>query len=145
MFLGEDKHSLDGKGRLVMPSRHRGQLHDGCVISRDQDGNLMVYPAKTYADTVAAKAMAMTDSREARRYRRSLFGAADTQTLDSSGRLLLRPELRDWAGIPDSGDVVIVGVFDHLELWPEDRWERAKAQGDAVFRDSDDEEDEDLD
>lgn len=142
MFLGEDNHSLDGKGRLVMPSRHRRRLEDGCVVSKDEDGNLMVYPVDTYEDTVAARAMAMSDSREARRYRRTLFGAADMQTLDSSGRLLLRPELREWAGIDDSSAVVIVGVFDHLELWPEERWEHAKAQGDETFRDNDEEDEE---
>ena len=143
MFLGEDRHNVDSKGRLVLPSRYRSQLSEqGCVIAKGQDGHLMVFPTTVYQEK-AAEANAMPNDRAGRRYRRILFGGADQQVPDSSGRLLVRSELRDYAEIEIGDPVAVIGVYDHIELWNAEKYEREREIGDAAYLD-DDEEDEEL-
>lgn len=143
MFLGEDRHSVDGKGRLVLPSRYRSQLTEqGCVITKGQDRHLMVLPTAVYK-AKAEEALARPNDRASRRYRRAFFGGADQQNPDSSGRLLLRADLREYAELETGSPVVVVGVYDHIELWNADRYEAERLKGDAAYRDED-EEDEDT-
>lgn len=143
MFLGEDRHNVDSKGRLVLPSRYRSQLSEqGCVITKGQDGHLMVFPTTVYQEK-ADEALAMPNDKAGRRYRRTLFGGADQQVPDTSGRLLLRSDLREYAGLETGEAVAVVGVFDHIELWNAPRFDSERQIGDAAYLD-DDEEDEDL-
>lgn len=144
MFLGEDRHNVDSKGRLVLPSRYRSQLSEqGCVIAKGQDGHLMVFPTKVYQGK-ADEAHAMPNDKAGRRYRRILFGGADQQVPDSSGRLLVRSELRDYAEIEIGGPVAVIGVYDHIELWNAAKYDLEREIGDAAYLDVDDEEDEEL-
>lgn len=134
---------MDSKGRLVLPSRYRSQLSEqGCVIAKGQDGHLMVFPTTVYQEK-ADEANAMPNDKAGRRYRRILFGGADQQAPDSSGRLLVRSELRDYAGIEIGDPVAVIGVYDHIELWNAAKYDRERAKGDAAYLD-DDEEDEEL-
>lgn len=143
MFLGEDRHNVDSKGRLVLPSRYRSQLSEqGCVIAKGQDGHLMVFPTTVYQGK-ADEANAMPNDKAGRRYRRILFGGADQQVPDSSGRLLVRSELRDYAGLEIGEPVAVIGVYDHIELWNAEKYDREREIGDAAYLD-DDEEDEEL-
>jgi MraZ protein len=143
VFLGEDRHNVDSKGRLVLPSRYRSQLSEqGCVIAKGQDGHLMVFPTTVYQEK-ADEANAMPNDKAGRRYRRILFGGADQQVPDSSGRLLVRSELRDYAGLEIGGPVAVIGVYDHIELWNAEKYDREREIGDAAYLD-DDEEDEEL-
>ncbi|HSJ27050.1 MAG TPA: division/cell wall cluster transcriptional repressor MraZ [Acidimicrobiia bacterium] len=143
VFLGEDRHNVDGKGRLVLPSRYRSQLSEqGCVITKGQDGHLMVFPTKVYEEK-AAEALAMPNDKAGRRYRRTMFGGADQQVPDSSGRLLLRSDLRDYAHLEIGDTVAVVGVYDHIELWAAARYEEERERGDAAYLDGE-EEDEEL-
>ncbi|MEX1005098.1 MAG: division/cell wall cluster transcriptional repressor MraZ [Acidimicrobiia bacterium] len=145
MFLGEDRHNVDGKGRLVLPSRYRSQLSEqGCVIAKGQDGHLMVFPTTVYQGK-ADEANAMPNDKAGRRYRRILFGGADQQVPDSSGRLLVRSELREYAGLEIGEPVAVIGVYDHIELWNAEKYDREREIGDAAYLDDDDEEeDEEL-
>ena len=143
MFLGEDRHNVDSKGRLVLPSRYRNQLSEqGCVVAKGQDGHLMVFPTKVYEEK-AAEALAMPNDRAGRRHRRIMFGGSEQQVPDSSGRLLLRSDLRDFAKLEIGETVAVVGVFDHIELWNAARFDKERLEGDAEYLD-DDEEDEEL-
>ncbi len=143
MFLGEDRHNVDSKGRLVLPSRYRSQLSEqGCVIAKGQDGHLMVFPTSVYQGK-ADEANAMPNDKAGRRYRRILFGGADQQVPDSSGRLLVRSELRDYAGLEIGEPVAVIGVYDHIELWNAEKYDREREIGDAAYLD-DDEEDEEV-
>ena len=135
---------MDSKGRLVLPSRYRSQLSEqGCVIAKGQDGHLMVFPTTVYQGK-ADEANAMPNDRAGRQYRRVLFGGADQQVPDSSGRLLVRSELRDYAKIEIGDPVAVVGVYDHIELWNAAKYDHVREMGDAAYLDVDDEEDEEL-
>lgn len=142
MFLGEDTHSLDGKGRVVLPARYRSDLAEGCIVAKGEDRQLQVFTRDAY-ERKAAEVRAMPSGRTARRVQRTFFGGADEQALDKTGRLLLKAELRDYAGLSEGGDVKVVGVYDHIELWAPELFEADKARGEEEFTrdDEDDEED----
>lgn len=140
MFLGEDTHALDEKGRVVMPSRFRSELADGCVVSAGREGQLNVFPVDVYLSE-ARELRSRPRSRLGDRQERFFFGLADQQTLDKSGRLLVKPELRSLAGLEVAGGVVVLGMFDHVELWDPAAYEREKELAREAYmeRESDEE------
>jgi len=140
VFLGEDRHNLDGKGRLVLPSRYRSQLTEqGCVIAKGQDGHLMVFPTSVYEATIASQARSLPNDKASRQFRRTLFGGADQQVPDSSGRLLIRADLRQFAELDEAPTVAVVGVYDHIELWNSSRYDDERTRGDAAYVDDEEE------
>ncbi len=136
MFLGEFFHSLDGKGRVVMPSAFRRGLEEGCVLAKGQDGQLVVFSVDDF-QAKAAEVMERDQNRGGRRFSRTMFGGADLQSIDKSGRLIVKPDLRAFAGLDGSTEVAVVGVFDHVELWNRDRYVADRAAGDEIFVEED--------
>ncbi len=137
MFLGEYFHSLDGKGRVVMPAGFRRGLEEGCVVAKGQDRQLLVFPSEDFA----AKASEVIDrpaDKGGRRVARTVFGGADLQAPDKSGRVLVKPDLRDFASLETSTEIVVLGVYDHIELWNRDRYVRDREAGDAIYIEEDD-------
>lgn len=139
MFLGEDVHTLDPKGRVVMPSRFRERLTDACIVTKGQDGQLVVFPRATW-ERKAADAMERPQNRAGRQFARTFFASADEQSLDKAGRLLVKPELRTYASLESGSDVVVLGVYDHVELWNASSYEADRAAGDQAFLEEDGEE-----
>ncbi len=136
MFLGEFFHSLDGKGRVVMPSTFRRGLEEGCVLTKGQDGQLLVFSVVDF-EAKAAEVMERDQDRGGRRFSRTVFGGADLQTMDKSGRLLVKPDLRSFAGFEGSNEIAVVGVYDHVELWNRDRYVAERVAGDEMFVEED--------
>jgi len=124
MFIGEYRHSLDDKGRLAVPVKFRGDLESGAIVTRGLDGCLYVYTAAEWqklADKLAAMPMSQANSRAFARL--MLAGAMDVQ-IDGQGRVVLPEYLRDYAGIRKN--VVVAGLYNHLELWDEKAWNEYK-------------------
>jgi MraZ protein len=134
VFLGEYFHSLDGKGRVVMPSSFRRRLEDGCVVSKGQDGQLVIFSAADF-EKKASEVIELPQDRDGRRFSRTVFGGADLQTLDKSGRVLVKPDLREFADIETATEVAVVGVFDHVELWSKEVYVTDRETGDVSYRD----------
>lgn len=138
MFLGEDVHTLDGKGRVVMPSRFRDELSESCVVTKGRDGHLEVYPSSAWQEK-AEEAMARPQNRAGRRFLRTFFAGADEQTLDKAGRLLVKPDLRTYAELEAGSEVVVLGVFDHIEIWNAESYRSERTIGDEAFLEDDEE------
>jgi MraZ protein len=137
VFLGEYFHSLDGKGRVVMPSSFRRRLEDGCVITKGQDGQLVIFPAEEFQQK-ATEVIERPQDRAGRQFSRTLFGGADLQTPDKSGRVLVKEDLRTFGGLDPSTEIAVLGVFDHIELWEKDRYLTERASGDERYREEED-------
>ncbi len=137
VFLGEYFHSLDGKGRVVMPSGFRRGLEDGCVLAKGQDGQLALFAVDDF-EAKAVEVVDMPQNRSGRRFARTVFGGADLQGLDKSGRVLVKPDLREFAGLEAASEIAVIGVFDHIELWNRGRWMADKAEGDQTYLEEDD-------
>lgn len=136
MFLGEYFHSLDGKSRVVMPSGFRRDLEDGCVVTKGQDRQLVLFPSGEF-EARAAEVTAMQQNRSGRRFSRTVFSGADLQTLDKSGRVLIKPDLRDFADLETGTEIAVIGVYDHVELWNKTLFLEDRAAGDQSYLEED--------
>jgi len=132
VFLGEYFHSLDGKGRVVMPSSFRRRLEEGCVITKGQDGQLVIFAADDF-ETKATEVIERPQDRGGRRFSRTVFAGADLQSPDKSGRVLVKEDLRRFASLVVGTEIAVLGVFDHIELWDKDRYVTERASGDESF------------
>lgn len=136
MFLGEYFHSLDGKSRVVMPSGFRRDLEDGCVVTKGQDRQLVLFPSGEF-EARAAEVTEMQQNRSGRRFSRTVFSGADLQTLDKSGRVLIKPDLRDFADLATGTEIAVIGVYDHVELWNKALYLEDRAAGDQSYLEED--------
>ena len=121
MFLGEFTHSLDGKGRLTVPSKYREQLASGLVVTRNPVERCLLAMPLSKWDEVAEKinALPLADPNSAA-FRRAVFSAAEDLTPDKSGRILISQRLREYAGI--DSEALIAGVHSFIEIWQPKRW-----------------------
>jgi MraZ protein len=121
MFMGEYQHSLDDKGRLIMPAKFRDELSENFVVTRGLDNCLFVYPTEEWRILEEKlKTLPMT-SKDARAFVRFFFSGANECEMDKTGRISLPQNLRDHAGLEK--EVVIIGVSNRVELWSKDRWD----------------------
>jgi MraZ protein len=120
MFQGASQLTLDGKGRVSMPVRHRDALVTSCegrlTLTRHPDGCLLVYPRPVWESRRQQIAQLPYS---ARALQRVLLGSALDVELDSAGRMLVSTELRAAAGL--ERDVMLLGMGTHLELWDSSR------------------------
>jgi MraZ protein len=120
MLLGEHEHTLDEKNRLTLPAKLRAAFEDGVVLTRGLDGCLFAYPRGEW-ERLAERIRSLDPLQESSRVmQRHFFGGASQGELDRQGRLVVPAGLLDHAGI--DRDVVVAGVFDHLEIWDRATW-----------------------
>ncbi len=125
MFRGSSFHTIDAKGRLIIPARFRDVIRaDGgerVMLSR-MDGCLVAYPLDEWR-RIEARILQMAQKNDSmRRFRRVFIGGAFDCACDKQERILIPPLLRDYAGFQK--DVVLVGVLDHFEIWAREKWEQ---------------------
>lgn len=128
MFMGEYNHTVDAKGRLIVPSRFREQLGDEFVVTKGLDGCLFVYDnAEWKALEEKLNALPLT-SVNARKFSRFFLAGATTCEVDKQGRILLPAVLREFARIDK--DAVLVGVGSRIEIWSRDNWNQSNTYDD---------------
>ncbi len=121
MFMGEYSHTIDAKGRLIIPSKFREALGDEFVVTKGMDGCLFVFDEPEWqAFEEKLRSLPMID-KEARQFTRFFLAGAASLEVDKQGRILLPGVLREFAGI--TKDAVLVGVGSRVEIWSKDRWE----------------------
>lgn len=128
MYLGEYRHSMDQKGRIILPAKFRDSMRAGCVITKGQDRCLVIFDSegwKLYVSRI--RSLSQMDSK-VRAFMRSVFGSASDVIPDSQGRVLVPPKLREYAGL--ERDVVVAGVDDHVEVWDASAWDRVIEEAD---------------
>ena len=125
MFLGRFAHNLDSKGRLAVPARFRASLEKGLVLTRGLDRCVAAYPMTAW-DELAGKVSALPmTAPNARQFRRMVFAEAANLALDGQGRIVVPPELREYAGI--DREAVVIGVHTSFEIWSPSGWEAMQA------------------
>lgn len=131
MFLGEYAHSVDEKGRMIVPARFRTELGANFVVTRGLDHCLFVYPAAEWqALSDKLKALPLTKG-DARSFARFLFSGASECELDKQGRILLPTSLREYAYIDK--DVMVIGVSSRVEIWAGAEWRKYSAAAEADY------------
>jgi MraZ protein len=133
LFTGSVEHSLDDKGRLVVPARFRERLGAGFFLTIARpDPCLALYPAATWAELCAKLEAAPVKDAAYRSFVRFLFAHTDELSCDTQGRLMIPAALRAYASIEK--DVVSIGSLTRVEIWSRDEYER-QAQDAAAGRD----------
>ena len=128
MFMGEYNHTVDAKGRLIVPSKFREQLGDEFVVTKGLDGCLFVYENTEWKILEEKlKALPLTNA-NARKITRFFLAGACQCEVDKQGRILLPAVLRDFAGIDK--DAVLVGVGSRIEIWSKDAWNESNTYDD---------------
>lgn len=131
MFMGEYQHSLDSKGRLIIPAKFREELGDNFIVTRGLDHCLFVYPKSEWDILVQKlKSLPLTRS-DARRFVRFLLSGAIECELDKQGRITLPASLREYAELEK--EVVAIGVSNRVELWSKSRWESYLDEAEAIY------------
>ncbi|OQA04729.1 MAG: cell division protein MraZ [bacterium ADurb.Bin400] len=129
MFIGEYTHSIDDKGRLALPVKFRSELEAGCVITRGLDGCLWIYSTVEWQNLAQKIAELPITQRDARSFSRLMLAGAMDSKLDKVGRINVPQYLKEYAGI--EGKVVVAGMYNRLEIWPEDKWIAFKKEMEA--------------
>ena len=120
MFSGEYNHSIDEKGRLIIPSKFRFELGEKFILTRGLDGCICIYPMSEW-DALEEKLRGLPlTNKNSRLVTRFLVGGAVTCELDKQGRILMPGPLREHAGL--TKDVVLAGTLERIEIWDKARW-----------------------
>ncbi len=125
MFMSEYNHTIDAKGRLIIPSKFRDQLGDEFVVTKGMDGCLFVYANEDWSAFEQKLTSLPLINKEARKFARFFLAGAAQVEVDKQGRILLPAPLREFAGLEK--DVVLVGVGSRIEIWSRENWENMDA------------------
>ena len=131
MFIGQYRHNLDAKNRIIVPAKFRDGLGEGFVVTKGLDGCLSIYTAERWTEMISRLERIPATKREARQYLRSLTSKAVECSLDNQGRIQLPQFLLATASIQKS--CVVVGVADHVEIWPEETWDSYDEEASESF------------
>ena len=121
MFLGQYRHSLDNKGRMIVPARFRESLDGTIYLTQGFDQNLRVLPEAAFVSIYQRVTEMSSTNPTARQLRRLIFSTAQQVDIDSNGRILIPKYLRDVANLNE--EAIVVGVGEALEIWSPEAWE----------------------
>jgi MraZ protein len=135
MFRGSSFHTIDNKGRLIIPARFRQFIKsedgDGVMISR-MDNCLVAYPFKEWRN-LENKILSLAETSEnMRRFRRVFIGGAFECSCDRQDRILIPQSLRQYADLDK--EIVLVGVLEHFEIWARQKWEQENISLEKDFK-----------
>jgi MraZ protein len=136
MFLGEYEHSLDVKGRVILPAKFRDQLTGGGFVTKGRGGCLSVFTPEGFDDVAGQVRELSKRGAKDLNAARSFFSGASEIHPDKQGRVAIPANLRSYAGL--TRDVVVTGVFSRIEIWDRERWLEHDRVGDQALTDSDD-------
>lgn len=122
MLIGEYEHSLDTKGRLIMPAKLREDIGDKFIIAKGLDGCLFAFSIQEWNNFEQKLRTLPISSKDARAFSRFFFAGAMDCEIDKQGRFLISSNLRDFANL--SKEVVIIGMDSRIEIWSKDKWKK---------------------
>ena len=120
MFMGEYNHTIDEKGRLIIPSKLRDLLGYDFIITKGLDNCLFIYPKEEWGNIIK-KYKELPNTKEARNFLRIFLSGATELNLDKQGRINITSSLMKFASLKK--DCVIIGMNERLEIWSKENWE----------------------
>lgn len=129
MFVGEFRHSLDEKGRIVFPVRMRDDLGAQVVLQKGLERCIYVFaPEQWEREVEKVSSLPQTDPK-ARQYARFVFSSASAERVDRQGRLTVPQAFREYAAL--DRDAFVVGAGQRVEIWEAERWEAQRSETEA--------------
>lgn len=123
MFMGEYNHSIDAKGRVIVPSKFREELGEEFVVTKGLDGCLFVFPMEEWKAFEEKLHSLPVANKDARKFARFFLAGAASMEFDKQGRALIPGVLREFAKLEK--DVCLVGVSNRVEIWSKSLWEES--------------------
>lgn len=134
-LVGTEEAVLDDKGRLLFNKKKREALGDDFVLALGPVGNLILYPAATWADLVGDLTKYERINHGRQQYTRLIFGhAASDLKFDGQGRLVIPIKLREAAKIKEKDSLLLIGCGDYVEIWAESQWAEYEKYPDVYGR-----------
>lgn len=121
MLIGEYHHTIDDKGRLIIPSKLREELGYDCIVTRGLDNCLFVYPKEEWDLIVAKLKLLPFTKKDARSFMRFFLSGATVCDFDKQGRINITSPLIEYADL--TKECIVIGVNDRLEIWSKANWE----------------------
>lgn len=122
MLIGEYEHSLDTKGRLILPAKLREDMGDKFIVTKGLDGCLFAFSVSEWQNFEQKLRTLPISNKDARAFSRFFFAGAIECEIDKQGRFLISSNLREFAELIK--DVVIVGMDSRLEIWSKEKWQK---------------------
>ncbi len=119
MFMGQYNHTIDSKGRIIIPSKVRDNLGDDFIVTRGLDGCLFIYPKNEW-DNIINKYKELPDTKNRRHFMRIFLSGAVNCEYDKQGRINIPVSLIQYADLKK--ECIIIGVDERLEIWSKERW-----------------------
>ena len=127
MFMGQYEHSIDTKGRVIIPAKYREELGENFVVTRGLDGCLFLYPQAEWQNFVE-KLQKLPSNQNTRKMQRQFLSKAMEVVLDKQGRILVPSLLREIAALKK--DIVFVGMMNRVEVWDKELLHQQEMQQD---------------
>ena len=126
MLIGEYEHSLDVKGRLIMPAKLREDIGEKFIVTKGLDGCLFAFSITEWTNFEQKLRTLPISNKDARSFTRFFFAGAIECEIDKQGRFLISSNLREFAGFDK--DVVIVGMNSRIEIWSKEKWQTCEEE-----------------
>lgn len=121
MYIGEYTHSIDNKGRVIMPSVFRDELGNSFFVTKGMEGCIFVYDTTAWKSLEEKTKNLRLTSKKARQFERIFYAPARQMEFDKQGRIVIPQNLREYAGIQK--EATIIGVSSRIEIWDKERYE----------------------
>ncbi|MED3646121.1 division/cell wall cluster transcriptional repressor MraZ [Halalkalibacterium halodurans] len=131
MFMGEYRHNVDEKGRMIIPAKFRDELGETFVVTRGLDRCLFVYPQVEWKKLEESLKNLPFTKKDARAFTRFFFSGATECELDKQGRVNIASPLREFAQLKK--ECVVIGVSNRVEIWSKELWEEYFAESEESF------------
>ncbi len=119
MLIGEYHQNIDAKGRINVPAKFRVDLGETFVIAKGLDHCVYVYPKEEW--NRFEEELCTVQPTQRRLLQRFFFSGAEECSVDSQGRVVIPPKIREYAGLQK--EIVVIGVSDKVEVWNREKWE----------------------
>lgn len=120
--MGEYQHSMDSKGRVIIPAKFRDELGEQFVATRGLDNCLFVYPMQEWSILEEKLSSLPITSKNARTFVRFFFSGATECELDKQGRISIPVNLRNYADLEKQ--LIIIGLSNRIEVWAKENWDQ---------------------
>lgn len=133
MLIGEYKHNMDAKGRIIMPAKFREELGERFILTRGLDGCLFGYPMDQWKVLEEKLKNLPLAKKDARAFVRFFYSAAVEAEIDKQGRINVPKNLMEYAKIEK--ECHVVGVSDRIEIWSSEKWNTFAEEAEESFED----------
>ena len=137
-FFGRYEHSLDAKGRVILPSKFRAPFDQGGYLTQYRDGCLALWTPEEFEAQLVHLQESAGEGKPQRNLARVFAGGTQEIEIDRSGRMPIHPSLREFAGLESEAAVLVLGAIDRVELWRPATWQEKVAPSEAQLMEEED-------